>query len=179
MASDTSGSNEGWRVDTVNVTCAKHRRVHRRQRRQVQRRQLRQRIRPVLHQRLRLRPALREHYAYGHCYRTARVTPTATATFTARPTPTARPRVTPRLRPTPLPMLGTGERLVPSRPQRCARAVGINGPPTPTPYSRRPFRHRARSDGYADGWSHALVFASAASESLAVRRQNRIHLRKH
>ena len=57
MASDTSGSNEGWRVDTVNIIWCRGRghRVHRRQLPlQVQRQHLRLRIRLVLHQRLRL-----------------------------------------------------------------------------------------------------------------------------
>jgi len=78
MASDTSGSNEGWRVDTVNIAwCA-----------------------PVPRDRNSTQPC-------GTPTVTPTVTPTITPTPTISPTPsatpTATPRVTPRPRPTPMP----------------------------------------------------------------------------
>jgi len=78
MASDTSGSNEGWRVDTVNIAgCV---------------------TKPC--------PSPTPT-ATATASSTPTATPTATATatptITPRPTPTARPSVTPRSRPTPAP----------------------------------------------------------------------------
>jgi cell division septation protein DedD len=81
MASDSSGSNEGWRVDSVYITwchgfgppCT-----------------------PTPTPPVTPTPT-------GTPTVTPTVTPTATPTTTPRPTPTARPNVTPRPRPTPQP----------------------------------------------------------------------------
>jgi subtilisin family serine protease len=85
MASDTSGSNEGWRVDDVNLTfcqgppCSPT---------------------PTATATATVPPSPTPTA-------TSTVppspTPTATTTITPRPTPTARPNVTPRARPTPVP----------------------------------------------------------------------------
>jgi serine protease AprX len=88
MASDTTGSNEGWRVDTINITYCQG---------------------PPC------TPTPPPPTPTVSPTATATVTPTPTATATAtatvtatptitpRPTPTARPNVTPRSRPTPAP----------------------------------------------------------------------------
>ena len=94
MASDTSGSSEGWRVDTVNIAgCVS---------------------KPCPTPTATVPPtptatatatatATVTPTATATATATATVTPTATATFTPRPTPTARPQPTPRPRPSPAP----------------------------------------------------------------------------
>ena len=90
MASDTGGSNEGWRVDTVNIAgCAPV---------------------PCPSPTPSATPPISPTptaTASSTPTATPSVTPTATATatptITPRPTPTARPNVTPRPRPTPVP----------------------------------------------------------------------------
>ena len=96
MASDTSESNEGWRVDTVNITwCQGH-------------------GTPCASPTATFTPTVTPTATpttTASATPTATVTvtpmlsatPTATPTATARPTPTARPNVTPRSRPTPAP----------------------------------------------------------------------------
>ena len=95
MASDTGESNEGWRVDTVNITwCQGH-------------------GTPCASPTATFTPtptitptATPTINPRATPTATVTVTPTATATATARPTPTARPAVTPRPRPTPAPRPG-------------------------------------------------------------------------
>jgi subtilisin family serine protease len=96
MASDTSESNEGWRVDTVNITwCQGH-------------------GTPCASPTATFTPTVTPTATpttTPSAIPTATVTvtpmpsatPTATPSATARPTPTARPNVTPRSRPTPAP----------------------------------------------------------------------------
>ncbi len=92
MASDNSESNEGWRVDTVNITwCQGH-------------------GTPCASPTATFTPtptvtptATPTINPSATPTATVTVTPTATPTATARPTPTARPAVTPRTRPTPAP----------------------------------------------------------------------------
>jgi Subtilisin-like serine proteases len=96
MASDTSESNEGWRVDTVNITwCQGH-------------------GTPCASPTATFTPTVTPTATpttTPSATPTATVTvtpmpsatPTATPSATARPTPTARPNVTPRSRPTPAP----------------------------------------------------------------------------
>ena len=111
MASDTSGSNEGWRVDTVDITwCQGHGPP----------------CSPTPTAPASATPtatatvtptatptttpsatptatATTTSTASATATTTPSATATATPTATARPTPTARPNVTPRLRPTPPP----------------------------------------------------------------------------
>jgi subtilisin family serine protease len=95
MASDNTGSNEGWRVDTVNITYCRA---------------------PPCSPTPTAPPsatptgtatptatATTTSTPTATATATATVTPTATATSTPRPTPTARPHLTPRPRPTPVP----------------------------------------------------------------------------
>jgi len=107
MATDTSGSDEGWRVDTVNIIWCRG-------------------MGPPCSPTPTASPsatptatatstttpsatptatatATMTPTATATSTATATVTPTATATFTPRPTPTARPQLTPRPRPTPPP----------------------------------------------------------------------------
>jgi subtilisin family serine protease len=95
MASDTSGSNEGWRVDTVNTTYCQGPPCS-----------------PTPTATASATPtttataipsATPTATATVTATNTPSVTPTASATATVRPTPTARPAVTPRPRPTPAP----------------------------------------------------------------------------
>jgi len=80
MASDTSGSSEGWRVDTVNIAgCVP---------------------KPCPSPTPTATPT---PTASSTPTATPTATATATPTITPRPTPTARPKVTPRSRPTPAP----------------------------------------------------------------------------
>jgi serine protease AprX len=82
MASDTSGSGEGWRVDTVNITACV----------------------PVPREGNATgpcQPPTPTPTVTPTATVSPSVTPTATTTATVSPTPTATPRVTPRPRPTP------------------------------------------------------------------------------
>jgi serine protease AprX len=103
MASDTSGSNEGWRVDTVNTTycqgppCSPTPTAT---------------FTPTPTATATATPsatptitpsATPTATATVTATATPSATPTVTPTATARPTPTARPNVTPRPRPTPAP----------------------------------------------------------------------------
>jgi serine protease AprX len=89
MASDTSGSNEGWRVDDVNLTFCQG-----------------PPCTPTPTATVTATPTVSVPPS-PTATATATVppspTPTATTTTTPRPTPTARPNVTPRARPTPVP----------------------------------------------------------------------------
>jgi hypothetical protein len=90
MASDTSGSNEGWRVDTVNIAwclpvpCPSPTPTAT--------------STPMATATATLTPT-----ATATATTTPTATPSATPTATVRPTPTVRPNVTPRPRPTPVP----------------------------------------------------------------------------
>jgi serine protease AprX len=106
MASDTSGSNEGWRVDTVNISychcmgtpCASPTFTPTPTATSTPTATVPASPTPT---------ATATLTPSATPTATATVpqspTPTATATVTARPTPTARPNVTPRQRPTPAP----------------------------------------------------------------------------
>jgi hypothetical protein len=108
MASDNSGSNDGWRVDTVNITYCQGPPCS-----------------PTPTAPASATPtatatvtpsATPEATASGTvtatptptATATPSVTPTASATATVRPTPTARPAATPRPRPTPVPRPESG-----------------------------------------------------------------------
>jgi subtilisin family serine protease len=88
MASDTTGSNEGWRVDTVDIIgCAPFPCPT-----------------PTASPPITPTPTpTATATASSTPSATATATATATSTITPRPTPTARPAVTPRARPTPAP----------------------------------------------------------------------------
>ena len=96
MASDTNTSNEGWRVDNVNITwCQGHGTPCATATATLT-------PTPTVTPTATLTPSPTVTLTPTPTA-TVTLTPTATPTATARPTPTARPNITPRPRPTPVP----------------------------------------------------------------------------
>jgi len=96
MASDTTTSNEGWRVDNVNITwCQGHGTPCATATATLT-------PTPTVTPTATLTPSPTVTLTPTPTA-TVTLTPTATPTATARPTPTARPNITPRPRPTPVP----------------------------------------------------------------------------
>jgi serine protease AprX len=103
MASDNSGSNEGWRVDTVNITYCQGPPCSPTPTATATATPTATATATLSATPTATARATPTATVTATPISTASATPTATPTATARPTPTARPNVTPRLRPTPPP----------------------------------------------------------------------------
>jgi subtilisin family serine protease len=103
MASDNSGSNEGWRVDSVNITYCRAPPCSPTPTATVPPTPTATATATATATVTATPTATTTATATVTATTTPSITPTATATGTVRPTPTARPHLTPRPRPTPAP----------------------------------------------------------------------------